>query len=298
MRVLVTGSTGLVGSALLVALHKDGHEIVRLVRKPIGNGKEILWNPSANELPTKELEGFDAVVHLAGEGIAEGRWNAAKKARIRDSRIKGTQLLVDTLCKLDKPPRTLVSASAIGYYGETGQVAVKEDAPAGNSFLAQVCRDWESATFAVKEKGIRLVNLRIGVVLSGKGGALAKMLLPFKMGVGGVLGTGRQYMSWIGLEDLVRIIQFAIENPACNGPINAVSPNAVTNREFTKTLGKVLKRPTIFPVPAFAARLAFGEMADELLLASIRVEPAKLAHLEFKFERPELESSLRFHISP
>jgi len=293
MKILVSGSTGLVGSALVSFLASGGHEVVRLVRGRLKPGVvEVPWDPQAGTIEAAKLEGLDAVVHLAGENIA-GRWTAAKKARIRSSRVEGTRLLAEALAGLKRPPKTLVCASAIGYYGDRGDEVLREDSPSGAGFLAAVCRDWEAAAHAAAEKGIRVVQLRIGVVLSPAGGALARMLTPFKLGLGGRIGPGSQFMSWIAIDDLIGAIHHALTTEPLRGPVNAVAPRAVTNREFTKTLGRVLARPTIFPMPAFAARLAFGEMADELLLASARVEPAKLVSSGYRFRTPELEAALR-----
>jgi len=289
MKILVSGSTGLVGSALVPFLLTGGHQVARLVRSQPTAGGEVPWDPAAGRLEATNLEGLDAVVHLAGERIT-GRWTAAKKARIRSSRVQGTRLLAETLAR---PPKTLVCASAIGYYGHRGDELLREESPPGAGFLAEVCREWEAAARPAAEKGIRVVQLRIGVVLSAAGGALALMLTPFKLGLGGRVGTGQQYMSWIALDDLAGIIQHALANESLRGPVNAVAPRAITNREFTKTLGRVLGRPTIFPMPAFAARLAFGQMADELLLASARVEPTRLIASGYKFRTPELEAALR-----
>jgi uncharacterized protein (TIGR01777 family) len=246
----------------------------------------------AGTIDASALEGVDAVVHLAGENIAQ-RWTSSQKAKIRDSRIKGTQLLCETLARLSSPPKVLVSASAIGYYGDRGEQILTEDSPLGRGFLAEVCRGWEAATEPARQRGLRVVPLRFGVVLSPAGGALAKMLPPFRLGLGGMVGSGRQYMSWIALDDVVGAIQHAIVTDTLQGPTNAVAPQAVTNQEFTKTLGKALGRPTVFPLPAFAARLMFGEMADELLLASTRVQPAKLLGSGYRFRYPELEDALR-----
>jgi hypothetical protein len=235
---------------------------------------------------------MDAVVHLAGESI-NGRWNAAKKQAIRESRVKGTRLLCETLVRLSHRPRVLVAASASGYYGDRGDEVLREESGAGSSFLSQVCQEWEAATKSAAERGIRAVNLRFGFVLSPAGGGLAKMLPAFKMGVGGKIGSGKQYMSWIAIDDLVQIILFATNTEALEGPANAVAPNPVTNLVFTKTLGRVLRRPAIFPMPAFAVRLAFGEMGKELLLASTRIEPARLLSAGYQFRFPELEGALR-----
>jgi uncharacterized protein (TIGR01777 family) len=293
MNILVTGSTGLIGSALVPALTAQGHRVSRLVRSKLNLGnRDTYWDPSAAKLDVASLENLDAVVHLAGENIAGGRWTAARKARIRDSRIQGTRLLSDSIAKLTQSPKILISASAVGYYGDRGDETLTEESSAGSNFLAGVCQEWEAATGAAKQRGIRVVAMRFGVVLSPSGGALAKMLLPFRMGVGGVVGSGRQYMSWIALTDLVGAIIHALKTDSLHGPVNTVAPNPVTNAEFTKTLGHVLRRPTIFPMPAFAARLIFGQMADELLLASARVVPSKLLASGFVFHYPELEPAL------
>jgi hypothetical protein len=243
-------------------------------------------------LSAANLEGIDATVHLAGENIAARRWTPAQKAKIRESRVGGTRLLAETLAKLRKPPRTLVCASAIGFYGDRSDQRLNEDSPPGTGFLADTCREWEAAARPAVEQGIRVVHLRTGLVLASQGGALAKMLPPFRLGIAGIIGSGRQYMSWISLGDLVAVISYALSNETQRGPVNAVAPNPVTNYEFTKTLGRVLRRPTLFPMPAFAARLAFGEMADGLLLASTRVEPKRLLDCGFRFRFPELEAAL------
>lgn len=293
MKVVVSGSSGLIGSALLPFLTASGHAVTRLARLKADTGAAAVhWDPAAGTIDAGGLEAHDAVVHLAGENIAE-RWTPAKKARIKESRSKGTRLLVESLARLTQPPRVLVSASAVGYYGDRGDAVLREDSNAGSGFLAEVAREWEAATGPAAQKGIRVVNLRTGMVLSSKGGALGKMLLPFKLGLGGKVGTGKQYWSWIAIDDLLGIIHFALTTDSLKGPVNAVSPKPVTNLEFTRTLGRVLGRPTIFPMPAFAARLAFGEMAEELLLGSTRVEPAKLAAAGYQFRYPELEGALR-----
>lgn len=294
MIIAVSGSTGLVGSALVGALEARGHLVRRLVRHAVRDGDhEIRWDPDKGEIDAAELNGIDGVVHLAGENIAGGRWTESFKRRILESRTKGTRLLAETLAGLEMKPSVLVSASAIGYYGNRHDEEVDELAPSGNGFLAEVCREWEAATEAAHDVGIRVVKLRIGPVLSPQGGALAKMLTPFKLGLGGVIGSGLQYFSWIALDDVVNALVFAVENESVVGPVNAVAPDAVTNREFTKTLGHVLGRPTIFPMPAFAARIAFGEMADEMLLGGARVAPRELIKAGFTFEYPQLEPALR-----
>jgi len=290
MNVIVSGATGLIGSAVVSSLRGQGHGVEPLVRtKPTAS---VYWDPYAGEIAADKLEGHDAVVHLAGETIA-GRWTAEKKRRIRESRLEGTKLLSDAIARLAKPPAVFLCASAIGYYGNRGDEILREDSVPGADFLANLCREWEAATKPAADKGVRVVNLRFGVVLSAKGGALAKMLPPFRVGLGGIIGNGRQYWSWIALDDVVAAIEFALTNEKLTGPVNVVAPNPVTNRQFTKTLGRVLDTPAIFPMPAFAARLAFGEMADALLLASQRVEPAKLKAAGFQWRFPELEAALR-----
>lgn len=292
-RVLVTGSSGLVGSALVPQLQLAGHDVFRLVRRPVQSPNEIFWNPDTGEIDRAALEGFEAVVHLAGYGIAERRWNDEVKALIRNSRVKSTQLLSSTLASLSVKPRVLVSASAVGYYGSRGQEELTEESPPGNDFLAQVCQEWEAATQPAAQAGIRVVCCRLGVVLSDRGGALAKMRLPFLLCLGGRIGRGDQYWSWIHIGDVVRALLFVLEHDTLNGPVNFTSSQPVTNAEFTRTLGRVLSRPTIFPMPAFAARLVFGEMADALFLSSARVLPKKLLEQGFTFQYPDLESALR-----
>ena len=297
MKILVSGSTGLVGSALVPVLRSAGHEVIRLVRRPSAalgpDDATVQWNPETGELDGSRLEGIEAVVHLAGENIAARRWTAAQKARIRDSRVRGTALLSDRLANLAQPPATLVAASAIGYYGDRGDELLSEDSPSGNDFLSEVCRQWEAASLPAEEKGIRVVRLRLGIVLSPRGGALAKMLLPFKLGAGGKIGSGQQHLSWIALDDAVGALCQALTDSNLSGPVNAVAPNPATNLEFTKTLGRVLSRPTLFPMPALAARIAFGEMAEALLLGSTRVEPRRLAGSGYSFQYPTLEAALR-----
>jgi uncharacterized protein (TIGR01777 family) len=294
MKVLVTGATGLVGSALVPVLTANGHEVFRLTRSEAKQGNDIHWNPTSRDLPKARLEGLEAVVHLAGENIAASRWTKTVKERLRTSRVDTTKFLCDTLAQLQQPPKTLVCASAIGYYGQRGAEILTESTSPGTGFLADLCRDWEAACEPARKLGMRVVNLRIGVILSPKGGALAKMLTPFRMGVGGVIGSGRQYWSWISIDDVVEAIHTSLTNPGLSGPVNATAPTPVTNVDFTKTLGTVLGRPTIFPMPAFAARLALGEMADDLLLGSARVMPNRLSESNFHFQHPKLEGALRF----
>ncbi len=293
MTVLVSGSSGLVGSALIPHLEASGHRVLRLVRTSPKSDLERRWDPETGELAAADLEGIQAVVHLAGENIASGRWNEAKKNRIRSSREDGTRLLAQGLAKLQTPPGVLISASAIGYYGNRGEEILNEESPPGADFLAETCIAWENAARPAGDAGVRTVYVRIGIVLSADGGALAKMLFPFRMGVGGVIGSGDQYMSWISLSDLAGIINHALNTETLQGPVNAVSPAPVTNREFTKTLGGALSRPTLFPMPSFAARLAFGEMADALLLSSTRVLPARLQETGYVFQHPKLDGALR-----
>jgi hypothetical protein len=293
MNILVTGANGLIGQTLIPFLTTGGHRVSRLVRfKPQGRGAEVYWNPALGGIDAAKLEGFDAVIHLAGEPIT-GRWTAAKKTAIRESRVKSTRLLCETLARLSRRPRVLLSASASGYYGDRGDEVLREESGARSSFLSQVCQEWEAATKPAAAGGIRVVNLRFGFVLSPAGGGLAKMLPAFKMGAGGKIGSGKQYMSWIGIDDLLQIILFATTAETLTGPVNAVAPNPVTNVEFTKTLGRVLGRPAIFPMPAFVVRLAFGEMGKELLLASTRIHPARLLSAGYQFRFPELEGALR-----
>lgn len=294
MNVLVTGSSGLVGSALVRRLTGDGHSVTRLVRSRRGTGEaQVAWDPEAGAIDAASLEGLDAVVHLAGESIAAGRWTAARKTRILDSRVKGTRLLAETLAGLRDRPKVLVSASAVGYYGDRGEEPLREESASGSGFLADVCRQWEAAAAPAAQAGIRVVHARFGVILSAAGGALPRLLPPFRLGLGGRLGSGRQFMSWIALDDAVGAICHALTHDDLQGPVNTASPTPVRNDEFTKALGRVLRRPTLFPLPAFAARLAFGQMADELLLASQRVEPAKLLASGYQFAFLDLEGALR-----
>src|SRR5512143_2870089 len=294
MKVLVTGASGFVGSALVPFLTNEGHIVVRLVRSaPAPGHGEVRWDPERGTIDLDAIEGMDAAVHLAGESIAASPWTAEGKRRIRESRVGGTRLLCESFSRLDRPPKTLVCASAVGYYGDRGHEVLREDSPPGTGFLAQVCREWEAASEAAERKGIRVVRLRIGMVLSAKGGALARMLGIFRAGLGGRVGSGAQYMSWIALDDIAGVFDHAIRTESLEGPVNAVSPRPVTNREFATTLGRVLGRPAVLPVPAFAVRLVLGEMADELLLASARVEPDRLLLSGYAFRHPELEAALR-----
>jgi len=299
MRVAVSGSTGLVGSEVVTVLSGGGHEVVRLVRRvPAPGEMAVRWDPEAGVIDAGGLEGCDAVVHLAGENVGTGRWTAARKAAIRDSRVNGTRFLCDALAGLARPPKTLVCASAVGYYGDRGEERLTEESSPGTGFLAEVCREWEAASAPAARKGIRVVALRIGMVLSPKGGALARMLPLFRAGLGGVIGGGRQYVGWVALDDLPHIILHALQRDDLCGPVNTVAPRPVTNREFTETLGTALSRPTPLPVPAFALRLAVGgEMADALLLASARVIPRRLEETGYLFRYPEIGGALRHLLS-
>jgi uncharacterized protein (TIGR01777 family) len=297
LRVVIGGASGLVGTRLAAHLAEQGHHVVRLVRHPPqAAANEIYWNPGGAEIDAPALEGVHAVVHLGGESIAGGRWTEARKAAIRDSRVASTRLLSETLAQLGRPPRAFICASAAGYYGDRGDEPLTEDSPPGTGFLAEVCRAWEAATEAARRAGLRVVNLRIGVVLSAAGGALKRMLPPFRMGLGGAVGGGRQYMSWIALSDLVRAIEFVLQTGDIQGPVNAVAPNPVSNRQFTRTLGRVLRRPTLLPLPRLAVRTLFGEMGQALLLEGNRLLPARLERGGFSFLHPGLEDALRFEL--
>lgn len=292
--VAITGASGLVGRALVADFVASGWAVKRLVRRRGGDSaSEIAWDPAAGAIDQAALEGLDAVVHLAGESIAEGRWTKEKKRRIVESRTHGTRLLAEALARCEAKPRVLASASAVGFYGNRGDEPLTEESPAGEGFLAETCVAWEAATEPAWQAGIRVVQVRVGLVLEPAGGLLGKVLPIFKMGGGGVLGSGRQYMSWIDLADLVRVFRRAVDDDSLSGAVNGTAPNPVTNREFTKTLGRVLSRPTVAPAPAFGLRLAFGEMADEMLLAGARVLPDRLESAGFSFESVELEPTLR-----
>lgn len=297
MKVLVTGSTGLVGTAVGNELAREGHTVCRLIR-PVstvaGGAKEgfdVAWNPATGQLGGAGV-GADAVVNLAGASIAGGRWTKARKQLLRTSRIDTTRALVGALAKMNARPRVLVSASAIGIYGDRGDERLSEESEPGTDFLAGLAQDWEAEALKAEALGIRVVLTRFGIVLARHGGALAKMLLPFKLGVGGSLGSGKQWMSWITLEDVVGAVRFAIENGSVRGAVNVVAPQPVQNAEFTQALAKALRRPGLFPAPAFVLRLALGEMADALLLSSQRVSTQKLQGLGYQFRFPELPSAL------
>ena len=292
MKILVAGSSGLIGTALCSQLEREGHEVVRLVRRQPAQG-ELRWDPEVDELEQEALVGIEAVVHLGGRNVAAGRWTASVKAQLRQSRVQTTQLLATRLAGLAAPPQVLVCASAIGIYGHRRDEELDEESDTGEGFLAELGRAWEGASGVAAEAGIRVVQARLGIVLSRRGGALAKMLLPFRLGVGGKIGDGRQYVGWISLEDAVAALIYAVENDALRGPVNLTAPQQVTNAELTRTLGRVLRRPTLMPLPAFAAKLVLGELAEEGLLASQRVRPTRLLDAGFEFAYPELESALR-----
>jgi uncharacterized protein (TIGR01777 family) len=299
MRILVSGSTGFLGTALIDALEREGHSIVRLVRPdtghpdPVGDrAQTVRWDPVGSQFDATAAEGADALVHLAGASIADGRWNAARKNLLRTSRVEATRHLMGAVSKLKRPPRVIVASSAIGYYGDRGDETLTEGSASGTDFLSAACRDWEAETARGAEFGARAVMLRFGIILAAHGGALPRVALPFKLGAGGKLGSGQQWMSWLTLAEAVGIIRFALVNSALSGPTNAVTPNAVQNADFTRVLAKTLHRPALFPAPAFALRLALGEMADALLLVSQRVKPSKLEQTGYRFAQPELPAAL------
>ncbi|MGB0036097.1 MAG: TIGR01777 family oxidoreductase [Candidatus Acidiferrales bacterium] len=294
MKILISGATGLVGSALAAALRRDGHTVARLVRTsgaPVTG--DIRWDPATGTVDISAMEGADVVLHLSGASIAEGRWTPERKKILRTSRVDSTRVLVDALARLKQKPRTFLCASATGYYGSRGDEILTEASGAGSDFLGKLSSEWEAGASRAESSGIRTVILRFGVILSAEGGALPRMVTPFKLGAGGRLGSGTQWMSWIALEDVIGIIRFAMENAQMRGPANVVAPNPVQNAEFTRILAKVLRRPAIFPAPAFMLRLMLGEMADALLLVSQRVRPEKLLAAGYRFQFASLEPALR-----
>jgi len=292
MRILITGASGLIGTALQRSFDEIGHELLLASRKEAKDSQHIQWDVEKGFSEPERLEGIDAVVHLAGEGVFGLSWSDAKKKAIRDSRVDGTRSVVEAISKLKARPNVLVAASAIGFYGDRGDEEMTESSAAGDTFLAEVSKEWESEARRAEDAGIRTVLLRTGIILSKDGGALGTMLLPFKLGIGGVVGSGKQWMSWISIDDHIRVINYAIENENVRGAVNSVSPNPVTNGEFTKTLGEVLYRPTILPLPSFAVNMVFGEMGDALLLASTRVVPKRLEDAGFEFKYPELKTAI------
>jgi uncharacterized protein (TIGR01777 family) len=292
MKVLITGASGLIGSALQRSFREKGYDLLLASRDEPKDDEHIQWSVESGFAGPEKLEGLDAVVHLAGESVNGLRWTDEKKKAIRDSRVLGTRNVVDAISKLKNKPKVLVAASAIGFYGERGDEELTESSAAGDTFLADVSKQWEGEARRAEDAGIRTVLLRTGIILSKDGGALGTMLLPFKMGVGGVVGSGKQWMSWISLDDHVEAINFAIENETIRGALNAVSPHPVTNEEFTKTMGEVLYRPTFIPLPEFAVSMLMGEMGDELLLTSTKVIPRRLEDAGFQFKYPDLKAAL------
>ncbi|MFY9341357.1 MAG: TIGR01777 family oxidoreductase [Planctomycetota bacterium] len=298
MHLAITGASGFVGSALLPALRAAGHTFVRLVHRPDPSADAVLWHPSTGSLDGSRLHAIDAVIHLAGENVAKGRWTTNRRRELADSRGPATERLCRTLVQLPTRPRVLIAASATGFYGDRGDEELDERSAPGQGFLADVARAWEAGTKPAIDAGLRVVNLRIGMVLDPSGGAMAKLLPPFRLGLGGRLGHGRQWLCWITRHDLVRAIAFALDRETLRGPVLAVAPAPVTNAEFTRTLGTVLRRPTVLPVPAFALRLLLGTMADELLLASQRALPKALLAAGFTFTHGELDPALRALLAP
>lgn len=295
MRILISGSSGLVGKDFSEYLAHKGHQVSRLLRSKNKLGdNDVYWDPDSGILDETQLDGFDAIVHLGGENIANKRWTDEQKAKIRDSRIDSTTLLANAIAKLKNPPKTFVCASAIGFYGDRPLEVLNENSqPVKNDYLSETCVAWENACKPAVDAGVRVVNTRFGIILSPKGGAMSKLLLPFQMGAGGNLGDGQQDMSWIALDDVIYALHYVLEDTSISGPVNFTAPKPVSNADFTKILGKVLFRPTLFPVPKFACKLVFGEMADALLLASAKVYPEVLNNSNFQFAYPDLESALR-----
>jgi uncharacterized protein len=296
-RILITGCGGLLGSALIPLLEARGHICTRLSHT-FKHPQQLFWNIDSQQLPPSSIEGFDTIIHLAGENVGNGRWTKDKKEAIYNSRVLGTQLLCNSISKLKYPPTTFIVASASGYYGSQGSIELTESSSPGTTFLSNLCQKWEEASASLVPIGVRRVLLRFGVVLSLKGGALPKMLTPYKYYLGGKIGSGKQYISWISLRDAAQSINFLIESPAIEGPVNISSPNPITNAEFSKVLGKVLKRPSFFPFPAFIAKIMLGQMGKELLLSSARVTPSKLIEHKFPFRHSSLESALKDILLP
>ncbi len=293
MKVLITGASGLVGTELQKSFTQKGYEMLLASRKEPTDERHIQWSIEEGFSEPAKLEGIDAVVHLAGENVSGFRWTDEKKKAIRDSRVLGTRNVVDAISKLKNKPKVFVASSAIGFYGERGDEEVTESSAAGDNFLAGVCKEWEAESRRAEDAGIRTVLLRTGIVLSKDGGALGTMLLPFKLGVGGVVGSGKQWMSWISMDDEIAVINYVIENENIRGAVNSASPHPVTNHEFTKTLGEVLYRPTFLPLPEFAVSMVFGEMGDALLLASTKVMPKRLEDAGFEFKYPDLKTAIQ-----
>jgi len=300
LKILISGASGFIGSALADKLVSSGHRVIRLTRRPVTRGQDaISWNPRTGHLDPADLEGVEAVIHLAGEGIGDHRWTEAHKARVLDSRVRGTTLLAETIAGLTDPPKVMLSQSGAHYYGfESGDRPLTEDAPPGGGFLARVVEQWETATEPAERGGIRVVRTRSGVVLSPDGGALKKQLLPFKLGIGGKIGSGRQYFSWISLRDELEAMEFLLERDDISGPVNLVAPNALTNADFTRALGVALGRPTFMPVPSLAIKVLFGnEMSKEMIFGGQRLVPKRLVDAGFAFRDPEVEGALRSMLS-
>ena len=293
MRILITGGSGLIGSQLIPYLEIQGHQVVRLVRNKKQNSETSLyWDPATGELVSEAIENFQVVIHLAGENVSSGRWSKKRKEQIRNSRIRSTGLLAEKLKKLKNPPDLLISASAIGYYGNRGEEILTEDSKKGEGFLADLVQEWEKVTTVAKDAGIRVAFLRFGVVLSARGGALGRILLPFKLGLGTIIGNGKQYMPWISIDDVNGVIDYIIKNDAISGAVNVVAPEAVTNNEYSKALGRALSRPVLFKVPGLVLSLALGEMAEQLLLSSSRVAPKVLTDHGYKFIYENIDQAL------
>ena len=292
MNIIITGASGLIGSGLVEHFVNEGHSIFSLQRNKT-HSSDVFWNFDRLNGQGASLV-FDAVIHLAGENIASGRWTRRKKRLILESRVNGTRELIAYCSRLKQRPEVFISASAIGYYGDQGDTVLDETSRSGDNFVTEVCRQWEKAANSGESTGMRIVNARIGMVLSGSGGTLSTMLPSFKLGIAGIVGTGKQFVSWIDIRDIVSIIHFLIDEKSLSGPVNLVSPNPVTNREFTKTLGAVVKKPTVMKMPAFVARTVFGQMGSELVLSSARVAPKRLLEKGYQFKAPDLEESLRY----
>jgi uncharacterized protein len=297
MKILITGAGGLIGTELQRVFAAKGYDMLLASRSEPADERHIRWSVEDGFIDPEKLEGIDAVVHLAGESVSGLRWTDEKKKAIRDSRVLGTRNIVNAVSKLKAKPKVFVASSAIGFYGERGDEELTESSEAGDNFLAQVCREWEAESRRAEDAGIRTVLLRTGIVLSKDGGALGTMLLPFKLGVGGVVGSGKQWMSWISMEDQLAAIEFVMENDNIRGAVNSVAPHPVTNQQFTKTLGEVLYRPTFLPLPEFAVSMVFGEMGDALLLASTKVLPKRLEDAGFEFKYPDLKPAIEHAVA-
>jgi uncharacterized protein (TIGR01777 family) len=296
MNIEISGASGLIATALIPKLEEEGHIIYKLVRKKTQSDNEVFWSPSTAEIDLQKLEGIDAVIHLAGENISSGRWSDNKKSRIMNSRVHGTTVLSEAVSRLKKKPAIFISASAMGYYGNRGDEILTENSSSGDNFVADVCEAWEASIDPKLFDKMRVVMLRIGLVLTDKGGALKQLALPMSLGLGGIVGPGTQYMSWITLEDIIRAIIHILKTDKIKGPVNLVGPDAVTNRVFIKTMASVMKRPALFQLPSFIIRLVFGQMGEELLLSSMRVVASKLKKNGFKYKHNDLAQALEFYL--